>query len=72
MSSKSQINWSNIDEIVESLIEKYDEMKSESFISEINFVILKKMVQDLPNFYEDGSCNEKKLEAIQQALLDEC
>ena len=36
MSSKSQINWSNIDEIVESLIEKYDEMKSESFISEIN------------------------------------
>lgn len=68
----NRITWSDTEDIVESLLEKYKEVSEENFVMNLNFVELKKMIKSIDNFSEDNSCNEKKLEAVQQMLLNEC
>jgi FeS assembly protein IscX len=62
------IRWTDINEIAISLEEKFPEVD----ILKIRFTDLWKWVQELPNFKDDPQhANEKILEAIQMAWLDE-
>ncbi len=71
MSIDNKISWSNIQEIVDDLINEFPQMGDREYVCNLNFVKLKETIFNLENFEDDGSCNEKKLEAIQQHLLDE-
>ena len=62
------MRWTDIHEIAISLEEKYPEVD----ILSIRFTDLWKWVQSLENFEDDSQkSNEKILEAIQMAWLDE-
>jgi FeS assembly protein IscX len=66
-----KINWSNIDEIVDNLMDECPEVQNREYVENLNFVTLKQLILNLEDFDDCGSCNEKKLEAIQQLLIDE-
>jgi FeS assembly protein IscX len=62
------LRWTDINEIAISLEEKFPEVD----VLKIRFTDLWKWVQELPNFQDDPLyANEKILEAIQMAWLDE-
>ncbi len=62
------MQWLNIIDIATALEETHPETK----ILGLSFPTLRQMVMDLPGFEGDvKSCNEKILEAIQQAWLEE-
>ncbi len=60
--------WTDINEIVDELIEKHPETDPEKIL----FVDLRKLVIDLDGFADDPDrSNEKILEAIQATWIDE-
>lgn len=60
------LNWYDIEEIAYALEEKYPDVDNLN----LRFTDLKKWIEELDNFVAgDTSCNEKKLEAIQQAWI---
>ena len=60
--------WIDIYDIAEALEDKYSDYDIET----IRFTDLKVMVMNLDGFTgEEARCNEKVLEAIQQAWIDE-
>jgi FeS assembly protein IscX len=62
------MKWTDSLDIAIELIERHPDVDPEA----INFVDLMRWVMELPGFEEDEShCGEKKLEAIQQAWIDE-
>jgi len=62
------MKWTDIYLIAELLAENYQEINPQT----INFVKLRDLILNLPNFNDEPNrCNEKILEAIQQAWLDE-
>ncbi|MBL0942020.1 MAG: Fe-S cluster assembly protein IscX [Alphaproteobacteria bacterium] len=62
------LRWTDIHEIAISLEEKFPEID----VLKIRFTDLWRWVQELPNFQDDPlHANEKILEAIQMAWLDE-
>lgn len=63
-----QLKWTDIHEIALALEERYEEVD----ILQVRFTDLWQWVQGLPGFSDDPQrCNEKILEAIQMAWLDE-
>ena len=72
MKCNTSITWSNIEEIVESLRLNHREMRNVDNVSMLRFSELRRMIQELPDFSDDNSCNEKKLEAVQKGLLEGC
>jgi len=63
-----QLIWTDVYDLAILLDEKYPEHD----VQNIRFTDLWKMVQELPEFADDPEkCNEKILEAIQMAWLDE-
>lgn len=64
-----KFGWSDSEEIGIQLAEKFPEQDPLA----VRFVALRDMVQALPGFVEDPASpvNEKKLEAIQMAWLEE-
>jgi len=59
--------WTDIDDIAELL----EEHHPNEDIMEVRFTTLRKMVGELEEFHDDPDrCNEKILEAIQQAWYD--
>ncbi|GAB1394925.1 Fe-S cluster assembly protein IscX [Rhodocyclaceae bacterium] len=62
------MKWTDSLDIAIELAERHPEVDPKK----INFVDLMRWVMDLPGFEEDEKhCGEKKLEAIQQAWIDE-
>jgi FeS assembly protein IscX len=63
------IHWLDVEEIAVRLCEEHGEIDPLS----ITFPKLKSLVQSLPGFREQPGhpCNERILEAIQQAWIDE-
>jgi len=62
------MKWSDSLDVAIELIEAHPEVDP----TRINFVDLMRWVMALPGFEEnEGHCGEKKLEAIQQAWIDE-
>ena len=62
------MKWTDSLEIAMALVEAHPEVDPAG----INFVDLMSWVMSLPGFEENEShCGEKKLEAIQQAWIDE-
>ncbi len=62
------MKWTDSLDVAIALSEKHPDVDP----ARINFVDLMKWVVALPGFEEDQShCGEKKLEAIQQAWIDE-
>jgi len=62
------MKWTDSLEIAIALSERYPETDPRT----VNFVDLMQMVMALPGFEENAThCGEKKLEAIQQAWIDE-
>lgn len=62
------MKWSDSLEIAIELAERHPEVDPKA----LNFVDLMRWVMALPGFEEDEKhCGEKKLEAIQQAWIDE-
>ena len=62
-------HWLDVQRIAEELADRHDGADPLT----ITFPRLKSMVQELPGFKEEPGhpCNEKILEAIQQAWIDE-
>ena len=64
----SQVTWTDVTDIAIALHEKYPDTDPLS----VRFTDLHKWVRELPGFADDpGKSNEKILEAIQMAWLDE-
>jgi len=62
------MKWTDTGEIAIELAERHADVDPTT----IGFVDLMRMVMALPNFSEDQShCGERKLEAIQQAWIEE-
>lgn len=62
------MKWTDSREIAIELAERHPEVDP----MKVNFVDLMRWVMELPGFEEDERhCGEKKLEAIQQAWIDE-
>lgn len=62
------MKWTDSLDIAIELAERHPDVDPKS----INFVDLMRWVMELPGFEEDERhCGEKKLEAIQQAWIDE-
>ncbi len=62
------MKWTDIYEIAESLNEHYPDYD----VMSIKFTDLRRLVMELPDFDDKpGYCNEKILEAIQAAWLEE-
>jgi FeS assembly protein IscX len=62
------MKWTDTLDIAIELAERHPDVDPQR----INFVDLMRWVMELPGFEEDGRhCGEKKLEAIQQAWIDE-
>ncbi len=62
------MRWTDVREIAIALAERHPEVKP----LEVRFTDLHRWVQELPGFADDpGRSNEKVLEAIQMAWLDE-
>jgi len=62
------MKWLDIYDITAELVDNHPDINP----LQINFVDLRDLVLNLPNFADDPQkCNEKILEAIQQAWLDE-
>ena len=70
MINQEKLTWSNIDKIVENLIDEHNELQDIEYISALSFIKLKEMICLLEAFDDNGSCNERKLEAIQQKLIE--
>ncbi len=63
-----KLKWVNVQEIAISLSEKHDDIDPLS----INFVNLRRLVTELPEFDDDPErSGEKILEAIQAAWIEE-
>lgn len=75
MTSKIQLTWTNIqeniDEVIDLLIQQDQKLTNCEYVSSLPFITLHKKVNSLLNFVDDGSCNERKLEMLQQRLLEE-
>jgi len=66
--SEKKMQWIDIYAIAAELAAKYPQIKPQT----INFVDLRSLVINLPNFNDDPKrSGEKILEAIQQAWLEE-
>jgi FeS assembly protein IscX len=65
------ISWSDFEEIVEALLEEHISLNDLESVRNLNFTTLRQMVLALENFEDDMSCNEKKLERIQELLIEE-
>lgn len=62
------MKWTDSLDIAIELAERHPEVDPKA----LNFVDLMRWVMELPGFEEDEKhCGEKKLEAIQQAWIDE-
>lgn len=62
------MNWTDINSIAISLADNHPDFD----IVNVRFTDLQKMVMQLPGFNDlESRCNEKILEAIQQAWIDE-
>jgi FeS assembly protein IscX len=62
------MKWTDSIDIAIELAERHSDVDPKA----LNFVDLMRWVMDLPGFEENEShCGEKKLEAIQQAWIDE-
>jgi FeS assembly protein IscX len=62
------MKWTDSLDVALALIDRHPDVDP----ARINFVDLMKWVLALPGFEEDAThCGEKKLEAIQQAWIDE-
>lgn len=62
------MKWTDSLDIAIELAERHPDVDPKA----LNFVDLMRWVMDLPGFEEDERhCGEKKLEAIQQAWIDE-
>ena len=62
------MRWTDILDIAIALCEKFPNQDPQT----LNFVDLRQMVLDLPDFDDDPNrCNERILEAIQSAWLEE-
>lgn len=62
------MKWTDSLDVAIALAENHPEVDP----ARVNFVDLMRMVLALPGFEEDAShCGERKLEAIQQAWIDE-
>ena len=61
------MKWTDINTLAEELVDTYPEIDP----TKINFVDLMNWIKLLPNFYDARQCNEKILEAVQQAWIDE-
>ena len=62
------MKWTDINDIAIELVEAHPDVDP----LHVNFVDLMRWVMALPGFSEDERhCGEKKLEAIQQAWIDE-
>ncbi len=63
------LHWLDVQRIGEELAERHDDLDPLT----VTFPKLKTLVQSLPNFREVAGhpCNERILEAIQQAWIDE-
>jgi FeS assembly protein IscX len=63
------MHWLDVQQIAESLVDAHPEVDPAA----IAFPRLKSLVQSLPDFAEKPGhpCNERILEAIQQAWIDE-
>lgn len=62
------MNWLNSEDIAIALEEKYPNVDNIN----LRYTDLWKWVQDLPNFKDEPArCNEKILEAIQMAWIEE-
>lgn len=62
------MKWTDSLDIAIELAERHPEVDPK----QLNFVDLMRWVMELPDFEEDERhCGEKKLEAIQQAWIDE-
>lgn len=61
--------WLEVDRIAELLAERHPDLDP----LRVNFVTLKRLVQDLPGFAEEPGhpCNERILEAIQARWIEE-
>ena len=63
------MNWTDIHDIAIALVDTYPDSNPLA----MNFVDLRQKIIALDDFSEDADgCNEKILEAIQMAWLDEC
>ena len=62
------MKWTDIEDIVEKLEEIHPEVE----ILSLRYTLLKKMIEELADFDpENSECNEKILEAVQKAWLEE-
>jgi FeS assembly protein IscX len=62
------MKWTDSLDIAIELLERHPDVDPKA----LNFVDLMRWVMELPDFEENAShCGEKKLEAIQQAWIDE-
>ena len=62
------MKWTDINEIAIALSDTLPEIDP----ARVNFVDLMAWVKNMPDFHDPlGRCNEKILEAIQQAWIDE-
>jgi FeS assembly protein IscX len=69
MASRESLHWLSVDRLAETLLEAHPDVDPVS----ISFPRLKSLVMALPGFREEPGhpCNERILEAIQQAWIDE-
>ncbi|AWD32366.1 hypothetical protein CKSOR_00244 [Candidatus Kinetoplastibacterium sorsogonicusi] len=68
MQKNSEINWIDIYQIVDLLIQLHSNENPKT----ISFVKLRELIVNLPNFKGDKNrCNEKILESIQMTWIDE-
>lgn len=69
MAGPDTLHWLSVDRLAEALVEAHPDMDPVS----ISFPKLKSLVIALPGFHEEPGhpCNERILEAIQQAWIDE-
>lgn len=62
------MKWTDVQDIAIELVERHEDIDPKY----INFVKLRQLVMDLPDFDDDPSrSGEKVLEAIQMAWIDE-
>ena len=63
------MHWLDVDRIAEELVDRHGDIDPVT----ISFPRLKSLVESLPGFKEQPGhpCNERILEAIQQAWIDE-
>lgn len=63
------MDWTDVNDIAIALFEKHPEIKP----LELRFTVLFKMICELDGFIgQKNHCNEKVLEAVQMAWLEEC